>query len=107
MYNYSQNRISNKLVSNFKKCKQVKTSQLKFLSALFLYLLSDILPTCEDDGGHGHVAMEVNGSVKGDVPVEESLSTERDEVARYSEEQVWKQKGDGGRCAAGDDDTHY
>lgn len=35
-------------------------------------------PTWEDDSGHGHEAVEVDGSVEGDVSVEEGLSTQRD-----------------------------
>ena len=41
--------------------------------------------------------MEVDGGIKGDVSVEESLSAQRDEVATHGEEHVGKQEGDGGR----------
>lgn len=51
--------------------------------------------------------MEIDGCIKGDVSVEESLSAQRDEVATHGEEHVGKQEGDGGRCAAGDGDAHH
>ncbi len=51
--------------------------------------------------------MEIDGSVKGDVSVEEGLSAHRDEVATDSEEHVGKEKGDGGRRATGDGDAHH
>lgn len=50
--------------------------------------------------------MEIDGSVEGDVSVEESLSAQRDEVATHGEEYVGKQKGDGGSRATGDHDAH-
>lgn len=65
------------------------------------------MPTCENDGGHGHEAMEVNGSIEGDVSVEEGFSTQGDEVATHGEKHVGKQKGDGSRRATGHDDAHY
>lgn len=64
------------------------------------------LKTCKDDGSHGHVAMEIDGGVKRDVSVEESLSAQRDEVSTHGEEHVGKQEGDGGRRATGDSDAH-
>lgn len=73
----------------------------------FTLILSYELPTCKNDGSRGHEAMEVNGGVKGDVSVEEGLSAQRDEVATHGEEHVGKQKGDGGRRATGDDDSHH
>lgn len=39
--------------------------------------------------------MKVNGSVKGDVSIQEGLSAERDEVTTHGEKHVRKQKGDG------------
>lgn len=39
--------------------------------------------------------MKVNGSVKGDVSIQEGLSAQRDEVATHGEKHVRKQKGDG------------
>lgn len=70
-------------------------------------MISSSLPTCKDDGSHGHEAMKIDGSVKGDVSVEEGLPEQRDEVATHSEEHVGKEKGDGGRRATGDGDAHH
>lgn len=47
-------------------------------------------PTWQDDGGHGHETVEVNGGVEGDVSVEEGLSAQGDEVAAHGEEHVRK-----------------
>lgn len=65
------------------------------------------MPTCKNDGSHGHQAMEVDGRVEGDVSVEEGLAAQRDEVAAHGEEHVGVQEGDGGRRAAGNDDAHH
>lgn len=51
--------------------------------------------------------MKVNGSVKGDVSIQEGLSAERDEVATHGEKHVRKQKGDGSGRTTGHDDTHH
>lgn len=64
------------------------------------------MKTCKDDGSHGHVAMEIDGGVKGDVSVEESLSAQCDEVSTHGEEHVGKQEGDGGRRATRDSDAN-
>lgn len=68
---------------------------------------SVFLPTWQEDGSHGHEAVEVDGGIEGDVPVEEGLSAQRDEVTTHGEERVGKQEGDGGRWAAGDHDAHH
>lgn len=49
--------------------------------------------------------MEVDGSIKGNVSVEEGLSAQRDEVTTHGEEQERKEEGDGSSCAARDDHT--
>lgn len=51
--------------------------------------------------------MKVNGSIKGDVSVQEGLSAQRDEVAAHGEKHVRKQEGDGSRRATGHDDPHH
>lgn len=77
----------------------------------FPSLLSAFIPsglqTWKDDCSHGHEAMEINGSVKWNVSIEESLSAQRDEVATDGEEHVGKQKGDGGRRTTRNDDAHH
>lgn len=50
--------------------------------------------------------MEIDGGVKGDVSVEESLSAQCDEVSTHGEEHVGKQEGDGGRRATRDSDAN-
>lgn len=62
--------------------------------------------TCEDNSCHGQAAMEVDGRVKGDVVVEDGLSTHCDEVAANGKHHVRKQEGDGGSGATGDHDAH-
>lgn len=96
MNNYSKNRHNSELTKI--QYKQMKTLLLKFNHCLALSFLWHSLskPTGQDDGSHGHEAMEVNGCIKRDVCVEEGFSAQRDEVATDSEEHVGKQKGDSG-----------
>lgn len=63
-------------------------------------------PACEDDGRGGDEAMEVHGSIEGNVAVEEGLPQEGDEVAAHGEQDVGEHEGDAGRRAPGQDDAH-
>lgn len=51
--------------------------------------------------------MQVDGSVEGDVAVQEGFSQQRDEVSTHGEEDVGIQEGDSSRCAASDYDAHH
>lgn len=51
--------------------------------------------------------MEVDGSIEGDVTIEEGLSTQCDQVAAHGEKNVGKQEGDARRWATSNDDPHH
>lgn len=51
--------------------------------------------------------MEINGSIKWDVSVEEGLSAQSDEVTAHGEEHVREQKGDGGSRATREGNAHH
>ena len=51
--------------------------------------------------------MEIDGSVEGDVTVEESLSEHGDEVPADGQQHVGEQEGDGGGRTSGHHYTHH
>jgi len=50
--------------------------------------------------------VEVHGSIKGDVVIEEGFPQDSDEVAAHGKQDVGVQEGDTGSRSPGDDDAH-